>query len=367
MANLRLTIVLCMSLVLLGGCRGKGPVDSSQKLWTVSGKCYLGGSTNPVAGVTLSCGEIDGVSASDGSYSLQGVAAGDQLLTAHKLGLVDYSAKVHVDADMTLNVFIEFKRMNVAGYVANSVDGPISGARVKLGSYVDATDITGRFHFFNIPQVADTLVITHLDYNVSTIPVVAKDSTQWFDVALTKDTVLTGNALTTLYVDQVFPNSYFPVWPNNDRVYLRANGVDSLGMYVGGVQRNIFLTFQFPPLLNQPSVTLLEGALELCTDKEYAPFDVQTYAIELSPSLLLTYANQPGVGALLFSGTVVNTAPGKYSAVLVTDGLKVLLARQQVQGVSPVVEIRGGFVYPVGFYSAQATANKPRLRYTIHY
>ncbi|MCX6134780.1 MAG: carboxypeptidase-like regulatory domain-containing protein [Ignavibacteriales bacterium] len=336
-------------------------------VWTVSGKCYLAGSTNPVAGVIVSCGAVDVSSASDGSYSIRGVAAGDHLLTAHKSGLLDYSEKIHVDADVPMNVFLDFKRMNISGYVVNSVDGPISGARVKLATYVDVTDISGRFQFFNVPQVSDSLVVTHPDYNPSIAPVVVGDSTQRFDVTLTKDTVLTGNALTTQYVDQVFPNSYFPVWPNNDRVYLRANGVDSLGMYVGGVQRNIFLTFQFPPLLNQPSVTLVEGALELCTDKEYAPFDVQTYVIELSPSLLLTYANQPGVGALLFSGTVVNTAPGKYSAVLVTDGLKVLLARQQVQGVSPVVEIRGGFVYPVGFYSVQATANKPRLRYTIHY
>jgi hypothetical protein len=353
----------------LNGCgsRDTSPTGPDQQTWRVSGKTYLVGSNVPIGGVVVECGGPSSTSRDDGSYELKGVPTGDRLLTAHGSGVLDYSEKIHVDADMPMNVFMEFKRMNISGYVANSVDGPISGARVNLGSFLDVTDISGRFRFFNVPQVSESLVVTHPDYNSSIVPVVVGDSTQWFDVALTKDTVLVGYALSTQYVDQVFPNAYFPAWPNNDRVYLRANGMDSLGMYVGGVQRYIFLTFQFPSLLSQPSVTLAEGALELCTDKAYAPFDVQTYAIDVNPSLFLTYANQPSVGALLYSGTLVNTAPGKYSAVLATDGLKVLLSRYRVQGGSSVVEIRGGIVYPVGFYSVQGTANKPRLRCTIHY
>ena len=351
----------------MNGCKQEGPADSLVDVWTVSGKCYLAGSTKPVAGVTVSCGAVDVSSASDGSYTIRGIASGDQLLTAHKLGLLDYSEKVHVDADMTLNVFMEFKRMSVSGYVANSIDGPISGARVNLGSYLDVTDISGRFEFYNIPRVAETLIVTHPNYNPSNFPLAARDSVELFDVTLTKDTVIEGSAISTLYVDQALPNKFFPVWPNIDRVYLRANGLDDQGVYKSGIQRNVFITFDLPSLLNEPSVVLVDGVLEICTDQEYPSFDVQTYAISSLPPFYVTYENQPNVGALLFSGSIANSAPGKYCTVLRVDGLQSLLARHRLNGQTSIIELRGGMVSPVGFYSVLAAANRPRLRYTVHY
>ena len=369
--SLRTVLLACLAVVgvVLNGCvdRDPAPTEPGQQNWTVSGKTYVVGSRDPIGGVIVRCARVSSTSDVDGSYQLRGIPGGTQTLTAGKSGAENYSVQIEVTADMTYFVFIDDKTTNLSGYVTNAVDGPVKGAKVIISDLVGYTDISGHYQFYKVPRRSDTLVISHPSYLMFKTAISLTTPDMTFDAVLKRDSVIAGRVSAYNYVDQSIPSGPFPVYPNLEHLSLRANGNDSLGVYHGGIERNIFVTIIFPLLLTDDRVTLLEGNLQLCTDGPYRTFGIQTYAIRSSWAYSVTYNTQPVVGPILYSSFGGDSLSGKYCTVLGTDGLNVLLADYRKTGVIFGVKIIGGTVYPVGFYSSYATQNQPKLTYRVRY
>ncbi len=367
--RLLLLLLLTTPSILFVKCGNSdnAPTQASQQAWTVSGKTYLVGSTDPLPGVVVKCAGLSSTSGSDGRYEIRAVPGGTQILTAEKAGCDNYSQSIEVNSDLTHFVYLGFQSTNLSGFVTNAVDGPIKGARVVLGGFADYTDISGRYEFHKAPRVTDTLIIIHPNYIAfkSAISLTTPDTT--FDAILKRDSVLQGHVYAFYYVDQALPSAYLPLWPNNQILYLRANGYDSLGVYHDKVERNILLTFDFPQLLTDDRVSLLEGNLELCTDAPYPPFGIQTFAVESMWGGGVTYNTRPSLGPLLFSGSIGGASSAKYWTVLGTDGLTKLLTDYLASGSMYGVEIKGGTVYPIGIYSSNAAQNQPRIAFKVRF
>lgn len=238
------------------------PVQPSEPLWTVFGKIYLAGSTDPLPGVVVRCAGLSTESMNDGSYEIHGVPAGLQTLTAEKVGDYSYSRLLEIASNIRHHIYFEWKTANLSGYVSNVVDGPIKGARVTIHGLVNYTDISGHYQFINVPQGTDSLRINHPIYSgFDTALVLAEPDTR-FDVALRRDSLIAITSLMNTYVNESLPNSFFYI----DRLYLRANGFDSLGRYQEGIRRFIYLKFDFPEILRHEGVSLVEANLQLCID-----------------------------------------------------------------------------------------------------
>ncbi|MBM2841698.1 MAG: hypothetical protein HW412_2226, partial [Bacteroidetes bacterium] len=333
-----------LSGLLLSGCdkSDTAPVQPSERLWTVSGKAYLAGSTDPIPGVVVKCAGLSTESGGDGSYEIRDVPGGPQTLTAEKSGCDNYSRSIEVTSDTKHHIYLGFKRTNLFGYISNAIDGPIKGAKVVMGSLVHYTDISGRYEFIGVPRGTDSLSILHPRYTEfrTAISLTAED--MGFDVTLKRDSVFQVRVDASRYVDQAFPSQSWPRFPNYQFLYLRANGYDSAGVYRDGIERNILARFSFPAFMADERVSLLEADLQMCIAGPQLPFGIKTYAIIWIWSFTVTYNTQPSLGPLLFSGSIGDSSAAKFWTVLGTDGVKMLLAEYRAKGEIHGIEIKGG-------------------------
>jgi hypothetical protein len=356
-------------LVALNCCTnpGTGPTDSNNGGWTVSGSTYLAGSSNPVAGVLVKCGNVRTTSGVNGRFEIHGLPGGTYALIAEKLGYLTYASTLEVNANVVHNIFMGFQSTNVLGLVANVIDGPISGAKVELGDFVDYTDISGRYAFYSIPRAVDTLSISHPSYLgfKSAISLATADTV--FETVLKRDSVIQVQVFAFFYIDQALPTQVLPVYPNYELLYLRTSGYDSVGVYHDGIERSILAKFDFPQFFVDDRVSILEASLQICVDRYYPQFAIRTFTM-LSPfGYTYTYNTRPSLGSELYSGTIGDASSGKYWAVLGVDGVNALLAAYRTTGITNGIEIKGGLVEPVGIYSSRATQNQPRMSIKVRF
>lgn len=348
------------------GCNksDNAPTQPSERKWTVSGKTYLVGSLDPVAGVIVKCAGLSSTSGADGSYQIREVPEGTQTITAEKPDCDSYSRSIEVKSDITFYVYLGFKSTNLWGFVTNAVDGPIKEARVTMHGFVDYTDISGLYHFTNIPQGTGTLFISHPNYISYDTALSLNASDKQFDIALKRDSIIQITTMSTTYVDESLPKQVFglPV-----RLYLRGNGYDSLGHYYSGIRRYIYIKFIFPEIFRYPSVSIVEASLELCTDGPYPSTEFQTLSVMSSWTYYITYNSQPAIGSLLSSGFVGDSSSGKYWTVVGTDGFNQLVSIYRATGQFYGVMIRGGGFYPTGFYTGITRPNMPKITFKARY
>ena len=334
-------------------------------IWTVSGKSYLVGSTDPLAGVTVKCAGLTAISGSDGSFKLQGVPDGTQLLTAEKPDCILYSETLDVSADVTHHVFLDFQGTDLSGFITNGVDGPVMGATVRFRGFVSKTDISGLYRFVHVPQGTDTMHVLHPSYFAVDTLLSLHVSNTHTDVTLQRDSVLQITTATYTYVDESTPDSI--IFPPGI-LYLRGNGNDSSGTYHAGVRRLIYITFDFPQIFHYPSATVLDARLELSTNAPYPPVTFQTFALTSAWTILITYNRQPTIGQLLYSGTAGDVATAKYTTMLGTDGFNKLVTVYRTTGRFQGVVIQRGGYYPIAFYTIGShVTSPPRVTIKLRY
>jgi hypothetical protein len=343
-----------------------GPTQSNQGSWTISGKTYAVGSLDPLPGVVVKCAGQSATSGADGSYKLQGIPAGTQILTAEKAGTEIYSRSIEINSDLTFYVYLTIKITNLMGYVTNSVDGPIIGAKVVMLGLVDYTDISGQYLFSNIPQGSGTLSISHPRYTAHDTVLSLTSSSLEVDVALTRDSVMVISTSGSAYVDESLPAQVMPVG-SQYRLYLRDNGYDSTGVYRSAVRRFIYVYFNFPQIFNNQAVTIVEANLQLCTDGPYAPSGFQTYSLTSPATFPLTFNHFPATGSLLTSGTIGDLSSAKYWTVLDVAGFAPLLAQWRTTGLIYGIMIQGGRPDPISFFSVYGPSNPPKITFKVRY
>jgi len=369
--SLRTVLIVWLSVVgvALNGCanRDNSPTSPRQQTWTISGKTYLVGSKDPIGGVVLKCSGINTVSGSDGSYQLSGIPSGTQTLTAEFPMAQPYSSSVEVTSDLTYFVFVMLKFTNLSGYVTNAVDGPVDSAKVMLDNSVAQTDISGHYSFSRVPQGDYTLTVTHPDYLQFQIRITLDVLDSSYDVVLKRELSVEGQVSAYKYIDQSMAAWSLPVGTDNQRVFLRANGYDDLGVYHDGIEQDILLSIVFPRLLADSHVALIDGSVQLFADSLPVAFGIKAFPIKSSWTLAVSFLTQPVLGPILYSGTIGQNPSGGYVNVVGLDGLNQLLANYRGQGVVYGVEIKGGTITSTSFYSSYALKNQARLLLKVRY
>jgi hypothetical protein len=259
---------------------------------SVSGKTYLLGSVTPTSGVLVKCAGVSSTSDVDGTFELSGVPEGKQILTAERADCKPYSDTIDVNSDTRRYVYLRIKTTKIWGYVSNSVDGPIQGASVKLKGYSVVTDATGRYDLPPVTGSSDTLVVTRTPYIVSTM-VIALDSAQkQVNVALIKQEFIYVPFAEATYVDQARPDVSFGT---SSSLLLSSNPLNQTGN-----ERNIYLRWDFPAILQDQRKTVYSGVVQLSGSLSGSVWAIQTYALTSAWSASsLTYLTQPSRGVLL--------------------------------------------------------------------
>ena len=357
------SLAACGSLLV--GCvnRDFAPTEPGQRRWSVSGKIYRTGSTDPLPHAVVKCGGLSTESGPDGSYEIRDVPRGTQTLTAEMAGFDIYSRSIEVTSDTRHNIYLGFQSTDLLGYVSNAVEGPIKGAKVTLLGLVDYTDISGNFRFVNIPQGSGSIHITHSQYIGIDSTLILNESEGQFDFELKRDSVLEIDAFQGTYVDEFLPRNFF----FTDRLYLRSNGLDSLGQSQTGIRRYIYLKPDFPQILRYEAVSIIEASLQLCSDGPSPSCSYEVYLVTSFWDLIVTYNRRPEIGELLYSGTIPVSSSGKYLTLLSGDALGKLVSQFRANNYLHGIVIQGGTVNPIGFFSSRASQNRPRMTFRIHY
>jgi len=161
---------------------------------TVKGYVYFVNDTTPISGVSISCGEVSTSSSGEGSYELNNVPSGSQILSATKSDFEDYRQTVDIPQDDTLNYNIYMTSStsapNLYGYVYSELDGYIQSAKVKVAGLTDWTDASGRYQIPNIPQGVYTINVTHDDYITFEDSVYLYSSDKQYDVRMLRPDTL---------------------------------------------------------------------------------------------------------------------------------------------------------------------------------
>ncbi len=353
--------LLCLLPILsFSGCDHAS--QPNQGTWTISGQTYLLGSADPLPGVNIACAGMSTTSGPDGSYEFRGVPEGTQTITAQKENCDDYSYSIEINADREFYIYLNLKTAKVWGHVANAIDGPIQGAKVRMSDFVDYTYADGRYELSNVPRSTDTLFVTHPDYNTFKIAVSPDSSERQVDVVLTTDRIIEGAVTEDTYVYEAQPTTnYNASW----YLYLGTNNSSTTNQ-----RRHIYVNFIFPEQLRDERVSLLEADLQLAAALQPSAVSFQTYAVASSwAASTLRFSTQPALGALLASGTVGGGLAGTYYSVLGMDGLKRMLqdwrANRPIYGVT----IQGGPIWPgyLAFYSIDSFSYQPKLIFKVRY
>jgi hypothetical protein len=342
------------------GC--EKPTQPSAGTWTISGITYLAGLRDPVPGVVVKCAGLNTTSGNDGSYRLRGVPEGKQILIAEKLYCETYLDTIDVHSDTKRYVYLSVKTTKLWGLVTNPIDGPIQGATLERSGIFATTDASGRYQFDAAPQGTDTLYISQPDYISSNTCVTLDTPERQFDAVLSRDRTIEGKVTEDTFVGDYGPDRNFSSY---EYLTVSTNGSDTLQLH----RSHTYLKMQFPELLRDSRVSLIEGSLQLWLGST-ASASYQVYAVGAPwTASSLTWNNQPATGPLLYSALLGDGNGGKYWTVLaspVLDGLVAdWLANQPAYGIA----IKGG---PAGaavaiFESTRAVANQPKLTFRVHY
>ena len=363
--RISLFLFACTGLALaLTGCTSNSPDQASNGTWRVYGRTYLVASVDPLPGVALKCAGMSTVSGSDGSYEFRGVPAGTQIITAQKSNCEDFSQSIDVRSDTRYYVFLTFNGTALTGRVTNALDGPISSAKLTIDGIVGYSDASGQYQLSDIPHGTDTLYVTHPIYNAYKTALTLNASNQQLDVLMRRDSTIQGTTTLDCYVDESAPTFNFG---SSVLLTLSPNGYDSLAhLTYNHNQRNIYLRFDFPALLTDSRVSVVDANLQIYTTAPYAPFTFQTYSLTSLWNATTTFNKQPAIGSLLTFGVAGNYSM-TYCLVLRTDGFNKLLADFRATGLNCGIVIQGGGFPYVSFYSRRSTQLRPKISITMRY
>lgn len=137
---------------------------------------------------------------------------------------------------------------------------------------------------------------------------------------------------------------------------------------MSGNLRHIYVNFDFPTILYNSLVSIIDASLQLCTDGPYLPAPFQTFAVDSYWGYGgVTFNKQPTIGSLLFSGSVGDSLSRNYFTVLGTDGFNQLLTAYRLNAITYGVVIQGGRVTPIGFYSRYSSQFRPIITFKVRY
>jgi hypothetical protein len=356
-------------VVVLCGCRknDNAPTQSGPQTWTVSGEAHMLGAIAPLPGVVVKCAGVSGTSGPDGKYELLGVPEGKQTITAQRADCDDYSYVITVEGNTNHHIFMTLNGVDFSGVVTNAVDGPISGARVAIHGQVALTNSSGKYEFSAVPHGTDTLTVSHPNYNTYSSLVSLTGSVAQMNVVLTRDSTFQGIVSLAKYVDEfrAMTATFLPL----DHMYLKANGPDTTAPHFTSYLQHIYISFNFPVLLADQRVSIVDANLLICSDGPYPTIAIRTYSLQSAWSGDLTFNRQPATGPLLYSGSICDTSGAKFWQALGTDGFNHLLAGWRTQGILNGVVIKSATaVGSVGFYSSSATLSlRPKFSIRVRY
>lgn len=363
-----LLLVLFLTFAFIGcGKSDTSPTQPGDRMWTISGTTHTLGFIDPLPGVVVKCAGITATSGSDGTYELRGIPEGKQTITAQKTECENYSFVVDVLSDVRHYIFMTIDGADLSGVVSNALDGPVSDARVVVHGRTGTTDAFGRYEFSLVPHGTDTLSVTHPRYTAYKAAITLAGSAMEQNVVLKKDSALSGYLRLAKHVYEWLPNQiYFTPF---DRMYLRSVGYDDAGQYYASLREHIYITFDFPILLADRRVSILDASLQICSDGSYPQITIQTFSVQSIWFDLITYNSQPQTGSLLFSGSICDSSGAKFWTVLGTEGFNQLLTEYRTKGLTYGVVIKGGrVVAPTGFYSGYATLSlRPKVTFRVRY
>ncbi len=355
----------CLALALAGCSKDNSPSQAGETTWRLYGKTYLVASVDPLPGVTVKCAGMTTVSGSDGSYEFRGVPEGTQIIAAEKSNCDNFSQSIEIKSDTRYFIFLTFNGTSVYGRVSNALEGPIASAKVAMHGVVAYTDASGQYTLPDIPHVTDTLYVSHPRYISYQTPLSLTTSFRQLDVSLKRDSLISGTVNFTRYVYEGLPNQVYllPL----DRLYLSSNR-DDQGQYASGNLRHVYVDFDFPTILNNSVVSIIDASLQFCTDGPYPPAHFETFAVtSYWVHGRLTFNNQPAIGSSVYSGTVGDSLFRNYFTVLDTDGFNQLLTAYRANGMIYGVVMQGGRVTPIGFYSVYSSQFRPIITFKVRY
>jgi hypothetical protein len=334
----------------------------------VYGYAYPVGSQSPLSGVQIACGGISTVSAPDGSYQLLNVPEGSQTLTAEKASYEKYVQKIDVRSDLKTFIYLNLQSGRVSGVISNVIDGPVRNATVSLHGVSGTTDANGVYGLTNVPLGTDTLKISHPDYLLLAASVDLYTIEKQFSAVLTKEVDVEGTITQDTYIDQSAASQNFGP---STVLKLSCNGFDSIGRYIQNNSRSILLGFDFPPLLRDNRVTVLDGSIQLWTLDNSPSVGFLVYSIPTAWSAAtVMYGDQPNVIKQISSMGIGDGSVGKYWPVLQLDGLNIPLAdwkaNRPVYGIK-LLKTGGDARYTTTFYSTEAPDHKPKVTFRVRY
>jgi len=155
---------------------------------SVVGKVMVAGSSVPIPGVFVECEGVAAVSATDGSYSLEGIPPGDRVVYASASGYNGYAEVVTIEDstlhDIYMSVYIGPARL--FGYVSHATLGPLEGASVQIGDLIVVTDTLGYYEYPNLEQVSYLMTVTKEGYRFVSLNVRPTSEDYQFDVDVKK-------------------------------------------------------------------------------------------------------------------------------------------------------------------------------------
>ena len=153
------------------------------------GKVMIGGSSVPIPGALVECEGVAGVSATDGSYSLEGIPPGDRVVYSSAAGYVGYSEVVTVEETTVHDVYmnIDIGPARLFGYVSHLATSEfLEGASVQIGNLIVVTDTLGYYEFLNLQQISYQMTVTKEGYRTSSQNVHPTSEDYQFDVNVKK-------------------------------------------------------------------------------------------------------------------------------------------------------------------------------------
>lgn len=155
---------------------------------SVVGKVMVAGSSTPIAGVFVECEGVASVSATDGSYSLEGISPGDRVVYASGAGYVDYAEVVTIEDSTLHNVYmsIYIGPARLFGYVSHATLGPLEGASVQIGDLIVVTDELGYYEYPDLEQISYSMTVTKEGYRFVSLNVHPTSENYQFDVDVKK-------------------------------------------------------------------------------------------------------------------------------------------------------------------------------------
>ena len=221
-----IALTLLTAVLSVAGC-----TLTSEETGTVYGYVTVAGTSTPLAGAIVTVSGEWTESGSDGFYELEGVRAGERLITAELGGFFDYSDIVDVDGltrhDIGMSVFVGTG--DVSGVVEHATLGPIEGAVVSLYGRVDTTDAQGAYSFSGIPQLEWQMIVTADGYRTFSGPLNVNDDDVVYDVELKKLKSIEVVSYADAYVSLTQPSMNYGT---QDNLNLFNNGVLHWRFYI---------------------------------------------------------------------------------------------------------------------------------------